>query len=65
MNAQKILSSLRERPRRAALVVVPLVAVAAAVAGTTASAAHDAPYLAVSAKAAAQRPAPYLSLIHI
>jgi len=30
------------------------------VAGTTASAAHDAPYLAVSAKAAAQRPAPYI-----
>jgi hypothetical protein len=62
MNTQKILSSLRKRPRRTALVAVavPLVAVAAAVAGTTASAAHDAPYLAVSAKAAAQRPAPYI-----
>jgi hypothetical protein len=60
MNGQKIISSLRARPRRTALVAVPLVAIAAAVASATASAAHDAPYLAVSAKAAAQRPAPYI-----
>jgi hypothetical protein len=60
MNAQKILNSLRKRPRRTALIAVPLVAVAAVVAGTTASAAHDTPHLAVSAKAGAQRPAPYI-----
>ena len=60
MNAQKILSSLRERPRRAALVVAPLVAGAAIFAGATASAAHDAPHLAVPAKAAAERPRPYV-----
>ena len=60
MNTQKILSSLRAHPRRAAVIAVPIVAITAAVAGTTASAAHDAPYLAVSARAAAQRPAPYI-----
>jgi hypothetical protein len=60
MNARKILSNLRRRPRRTALILAPLVAGAAVFAGATASAAHDAPYLAVTAKAAAARPAPYV-----
>jgi hypothetical protein len=60
MDTQKILSILRERPRRTAAIIAPLVAGTAIFVGTTASAAHDAPHLAVSARAAAERPAPYV-----
>ena len=59
MDAQKILSNLRERPRRAALIIAPLVAGTAIFVGATASTAHDAPHLAISARAAA-KPAPYV-----
>ncbi len=60
MDAHKILGNVREHPRRMALIVAPLVAGAAVFAGATASAAHDAPHLAVPAKAAAERAAPYI-----
>ena len=60
MDAHKILSSLRKRPRRTAVIIAPLVAVTAIFAGATASGAHDAPHLAISAKAGAERPAPYV-----
>jgi hypothetical protein len=60
MDAKKILGNVRGRPRRTALMIAPLVAGAAIFAGATASAAHDAPHLDVPAKAAAQRPGPYV-----